>query len=470
MSPLLLECLPHDVQGSVVGHNSYQVSAGRVDINMSWTGLTANTDYLLKLIAVDTVGNCQPAFTDLPVHTLDNIPPNTLAFEVVQIGGTTAGLQITLDEPSTVYYVVMPRGTACPDPAALCAAATAKPLGSAAAGNASVPLGNIPAVVDVSGLTSETDYTACVIAADVTRLQNMQAAAASKDFRTLDVTPPVVTVTVVPGIDGNFTCDRCVYVSRHLVPGMTPPTPGCACVHTYVSRTYTSTLYQIQHDAYAYTDVPGHVICMLAQHEPTISGTYLGVFVAAAVPCRTSFLCSISFTTQLNEPGSVAWALPLSTNASVAALPSPVQLLDASNGSQFFVPGTTPVGSMQMPAATVVGNATVTGLASETRYTLAMSAKDAAPLENYISSLVLLNLTAPDVRPPLFTGKWRPTACYAAHCHRHMYRHACPAVGWCHRLCSWTMVTRGSSCCSTGLRQSRLTVPTACKALRAHCK
>lgn len=121
--------------------------------------------------------------------------------------------------------------------------------------------------------------------------------------------------------------------------------------------------------------------------------------------CRTGFLCSISFTTQLNEPGSVAWVLPLSSNASVGDLPGPVHLLDAADGSQFFVPGTTPAGTMQMPTSTEVENATIAGLASETRYTLLMSAKDAAPVANYIPSLVLLNLTAPDVHPPVFTGK-----------------------------------------------------------------
>jgi hypothetical protein len=181
-----------------------------VNSNISWTGLTANTDYLLRLIAVDTAGNCQAAFTDLPVHTLDNIPPNTLAFEVVQIGGTTAGLHITLDEPGTVFYAVMPRGTACPAPAALFAAVAAQPTGAVAAGSSAVPQGNAPAIGNVSGLTSETDYTACVIAADITKLQNKQAAGVSKDFRTLDITPPTVMIDVMPGTDGNFTCSRCV--------------------------------------------------------------------------------------------------------------------------------------------------------------------------------------------------------------------------------------------------------------------
>jgi hypothetical protein len=196
------------VQGPVIGQNSYTVAAALANANISWTGLTANTDYLLRLIAVDTVGNCQAGFTDVPVHTLDNIPPNTLAFTVVQIGGTTAGLQVTLDEPGVVYFAVMPQGTACPAAAALFAAATTRPAGAAAAGSASVPQGSVPVVANVSGLTSETDYTACVIAADITKLQNKQAAGLSKDFRTLDVTPPDVTVTVVPGTDGNFTCNR----------------------------------------------------------------------------------------------------------------------------------------------------------------------------------------------------------------------------------------------------------------------
>lgn len=193
----------------MVGQTTHPMPVALANSNISWSGLTANTDYILRLIAADTVGNCQHAFTDVPVHTLDNIPPNTLAFEVVDIGGTTAGLQVTLDEPGTVFYAVMPNGTECPAPAALFAAATATPAGAAAAGSVAVPRGNTPVVANVTGLASETDYTACVIAADITKLQNKQAAGLSRGFRTLDITPPVVTVTVAPGTDGNFTCDRC---------------------------------------------------------------------------------------------------------------------------------------------------------------------------------------------------------------------------------------------------------------------
>lgn len=192
----------------MVGQKTFAMPVAQANSNISWSGLTANTDYILRLIAIDAPGNCQHAFTDLPVHTLDNIPPNTLAFEVVAIGGTTAGLQVTLDEPGTVFYAVVPKGAECPGPAALFAAATAAPPGAAAAGSVAVPRGTAPVIANVTRLTSETDYTACIIAADITKLQNKQAAGLSRNFRTLDVTPPTVAVSITAGTDGNFTCDR----------------------------------------------------------------------------------------------------------------------------------------------------------------------------------------------------------------------------------------------------------------------
>jgi hypothetical protein len=194
----------------LVGQATIKVDKGSTPFTITFdSGLTANTDYHLRLIAVDGPGNCQQAFTDLLVHTLDNIPPSTLAFDVVDVGGTHARLQLTLDEPASAFFAVVPRGTPCPAAAALFAAATVPPQGAMAAGNFSVHAGHSPVLHNVTGLASETDYTACVIAADMTRLRNQQAAAAAHNFRTLDITPPELSVAVAAGSDGSFTCDRC---------------------------------------------------------------------------------------------------------------------------------------------------------------------------------------------------------------------------------------------------------------------
>jgi hypothetical protein len=93
-----------------------------------------------------------------------------------------------------LFALTLPVGATLPDPSAL--------------GNFSVVLANTAAGPTVTGLRSETSYRTCVVAADVTRLQNKQPAVSYKDFRTLDVTPPGLVVTPTPGTDGNFTCSR----------------------------------------------------------------------------------------------------------------------------------------------------------------------------------------------------------------------------------------------------------------------
>eukprot|EP00882_Tetradesmus_deserticola_P028984 GHRQ01032346.1.p4 GENE.GHRQ01032346.1~~GHRQ01032346.1.p4 ORF type:complete len:100 (-),score=31.23 GHRQ01032346.1:37-336(-) len=93
-----------------------------------------------------------------------------------------------------LFALAVPSGVALPDHSAL--------------GNFSVQTANTAAGPTVTGLRSENSYRACVVAADVTRLQNKQPAVSFKDFRTLDVTPPELAVTSVPGTDGNFTCSR----------------------------------------------------------------------------------------------------------------------------------------------------------------------------------------------------------------------------------------------------------------------
>lgn len=95
-----------------------------------------------------------------------------------------------------LFALTIPSGATLPDTSAL--------------GNFSVALANTAAGPTVSGLRSETSYRACVVAADMTRLQNKQPSVSYKDFRTLDVTPPNLVVMPTPGTDGNFTCSRWV--------------------------------------------------------------------------------------------------------------------------------------------------------------------------------------------------------------------------------------------------------------------
>jgi hypothetical protein len=68
----------------------------------------------------------QVAFIDLLVHTLDNVPPDTLSLDVANITGSSGQLQLTLNEPSTAYFIVLPHGPsgpgACPAAEQVCTA------------------------------------------------------------------------------------------------------------------------------------------------------------------------------------------------------------------------------------------------------------------------------------------------------------------------------------------------------------
>jgi hypothetical protein len=67
----------------------------------------------------------------------------------------------------------------------------------------------------LTGLKSDTNYTLCAIAADSTLQQNKQTTVSSVTFKTLDITPPELSLTMVAGTDGNVSCER------QVVPALT---------------------------------------------------------------------------------------------------------------------------------------------------------------------------------------------------------------------------------------------------------
>jgi hypothetical protein len=171
----------------------------------------------VRLIARDAAGNCQAGFTEVLVHTADNVPPVTLGLHTANVGGTTADLAVQLDETGIAYYTVFPSaGTAaapCPS-AADVFAGVAPPGGGINGHNALVGRIAVPtrapdvAFARLEGLTSETAYTVCVVAEDATQRHNRQTTTRFVNFITLDVTPPNVTVAFEAGTDGDLACSR----------------------------------------------------------------------------------------------------------------------------------------------------------------------------------------------------------------------------------------------------------------------
>lgn len=65
-----------------------------------------------------------------------------------------------------------------------------------------------PAVLHLQNLKSQTEYRICSIAYDATQVHNKQALGQERLFTTLDITPPTLSIAVLPGADGGVTCER----------------------------------------------------------------------------------------------------------------------------------------------------------------------------------------------------------------------------------------------------------------------
>ncbi len=120
---------------------------------------------------------------------------------------TPADGHVQLLTPTHVAMVVhhpqmFPPGPSVPSGATVPPGGTGQVTVTQAGGNG--------ATVSLAGLTSQTGYLACVVAADV--WDNKVARVQEVTFVTLDITPPVVTLAVLPGTDGLVSCDRWVGV------------------------------------------------------------------------------------------------------------------------------------------------------------------------------------------------------------------------------------------------------------------
>ncbi|GLC59525.1 hypothetical protein PLESTB_001496700 [Pleodorina starrii] len=174
------------------------------------SSISPKTSYSVALVARDLTGNVQPSIRLVAVRTDDNIPPIWLA-AAVQPRAVNATLALQLDEPSTAFWFCLAGNVSCPSASALFGAIdsnTSVSAGLVSRGDVSITIDGGNATAVVSGLRDGALYTLCLVAQDASPLQNRQLNTRRLAFSTFDRTPPTLLVAVMPGTDGNFTCDR----------------------------------------------------------------------------------------------------------------------------------------------------------------------------------------------------------------------------------------------------------------------
>lgn len=116
-------------------------------------------------------------------------------------------------------------------------------------------------------------------------------------------------------------------------------------------------------------------------------------------------MCRFDFQAVLNETGIFNYLIAPEEEIELLSLPSPEALLKDLNLAAAAVTTGSREVSANLSEIVEVGN-----LPSETSFLVLLSAQDASEIPNFFESIVVLNVSTPDITPPKFTGKYNPTS------------------------------------------------------------
>jgi len=154
------------------------------------SGLTTDTDYAFQFIAEDIDGNLQGTGVIVYASTTDIVAPSWYSvYPTVSGEYSTSGVfSLSLTESNCSGYVLaLPTASGAPSSSGVVASGTVVDM----------PLQNIVYDVTVTGLATNTNYNAYIVAQDV--LGNLQASPTTRAFST-DLTAPTWTTTSLGSI------------------------------------------------------------------------------------------------------------------------------------------------------------------------------------------------------------------------------------------------------------------------------
>ncbi|MFB9328672.1 S-layer homology domain-containing protein [Paenibacillus aurantiacus] len=385
------------------------------------------TEYDVFLVAEDKalIPNLQAQSVKVAVRTLDQSPPVFLpTFPKAKLNPNgTAELFVKLDEDSTVFYVVLPRGARSPLPTQVRAGMDYNDQLVGIRGS-KVVSGYTEDVINVTGLTPNTVYDLYVIAQDRADAPNLQRSTVKLALNPPDLTPPVFAPTY-PKVTqaGTGTAqllaniDETGTVYYVVVPaGSQFPTPaqvkGGLDGQGQAALFHGSKPFQAyQTDQFALTGLGAETLydlyVLAEDDEPTpnvqLAATKLEIrpvddrppVFAPTYPKVTQVTANAAkFSAQIDEAGKVFYVVV----ASGDYVPSRTQVKGGLNayGQPALFSGS------KAFAANTADEFTITGIASETYYDVYVLAEDDEPIPNVQLAATKIGIIPVDVTPPVF--------------------------------------------------------------------
>ncbi|MGY6648172.1 Ig-like domain-containing protein [Wenyingzhuangia sp. IMCC45574] len=171
------------------------VNSGDFTYSFNITALVSDTSYDVYVLAEDDANTPNQTNVNLVEVTTDDITPPTFENSTPSansITGTAFNLETDINEAGTIYYVVLSDDAAAPTATEVKAGIGNEGAISITSGNTTVNSGDFTNILNVAGLTSETDYDIYVVAEDDSDTPNLQQDATLVEIRTLDITAPEI--------------------------------------------------------------------------------------------------------------------------------------------------------------------------------------------------------------------------------------------------------------------------------------
>lgn len=235
------------------------------------------------------------AKTTVVAATEDKTAPTTNPWDVptASIKGTEANFTATIDEAGYGCFTVQLKATAAPTVDKVKDGSTAVAAG--AKGCQSMSAGTSTTFI-ITGLSEKTDYTVYFIARDnATPTNNWQTAYVTKEFKTLDVTPPTtsaVTVTSTSSTNASFTAriTEDGYGCYKVLPSATAPTVDDVFKAECTGQTMAAATDKTFGSIGGLTAGTTYYIYFLARDNATPTNNWQGVFqlvksFTATAPC-----------------------------------------------------------------------------------------------------------------------------------------------------------------------------------------
>ncbi|SMO76406.1 Ig-like domain-containing protein [Saccharicrinis carchari] len=213
---------------SIANTNNVIIANTEFSVNLDISTLISETQYYVYAVSEEGTGNFS-GVEQMTFTTLDTQAPtyNATYPSMSDVAGTSAALNVSINEAGQFYWVVLPQGDAAPTAAQVKLGQEASGSPATFSGNAALFI-NTPVQATITGLSYGTAYNTYLVSADNNGNDIETGAATVRAFTTLEAPPTITNLSPADNVtDVAVSQDLQVTFNENIVIG----TSGYFTIH-----------------------------------------------------------------------------------------------------------------------------------------------------------------------------------------------------------------------------------------------